>query len=104
MVGTRSVAWANWWRSSPLALMPLGQEMSSGSATPPSKERTLGAPSGATGCRYGVQSVGHRVPHVDVDDALERSAHGPTSLLAGRLPSDTSARPGASPRRGESGG
>jgi hypothetical protein len=37
MVGTRSVAWQNWWRNSPLALISLGQEMSSGSATPPSK-------------------------------------------------------------------
>ena len=37
MVGTMSVACRNWWRSSPLAAMPFGHEMTIGSATPPSK-------------------------------------------------------------------
>ena len=37
IVGTTSVACRNWCRSSPLASMPFGQEMTIGSATPPSK-------------------------------------------------------------------
>ena len=34
-VGTMSMAWANWVRSSPLALMPFGHETMNGSETPP---------------------------------------------------------------------
>ena len=37
MVGTTSVAWRNWCRSSPFASMPFGHETIIGSATPPSK-------------------------------------------------------------------
>ena len=37
MVGTTSVACRNWWRISPCAGYPRGHEMTSGSATPPSK-------------------------------------------------------------------
>ena len=35
MVGTMSTEWWYWLRISPRALMPFGQEMTSGSAVPP---------------------------------------------------------------------
>ena len=35
IVGTRSIAWWYWCRSSPLACSPAGQEMMHGSAVPP---------------------------------------------------------------------
>ena len=35
IVGTMSVEWWYWFRTSPRALMPLGQEMTSGSQVPP---------------------------------------------------------------------
>ena len=34
-VGTRSIAWWYWVRSSPLAFIPAGQEMMQGSEVPP---------------------------------------------------------------------
>ena len=34
-VGTMSLAWQNWWRSSPRAAMPFGQHITSGSRMPP---------------------------------------------------------------------
>jgi hypothetical protein len=35
MVGTMSMAWWYWWRTSPRARIPRGQEMMQGSAVPP---------------------------------------------------------------------
>ena len=35
MVGTMSIEWWYWLRISPRALMPFGQEMTSGSQVPP---------------------------------------------------------------------
>src|SRR5271169_6204001 len=35
VVGTRSIAWTNWWRMSPFALMPLGQWTMHRSEVPP---------------------------------------------------------------------
>ncbi len=35
MVGTTSIAWWYWWRTSPRAVIPVGQEMMHGSLVPP---------------------------------------------------------------------
>jgi hypothetical protein len=35
MVGTMSTEWWYWWRTWPRAVMPAGQWITSGSATPP---------------------------------------------------------------------
>jgi hypothetical protein len=35
MVGTTSIAWWDWWRTSPFASIPFGQCTTIGSQTPP---------------------------------------------------------------------
>src|SRR5262249_58305471 len=56
-VGTRSMAWMNWWRMSPRALMPLGQWTMHRSEVPPRATTSFQR-------RNGVL-VAHAQPHED---------------------------------------